>query len=339
MLLQLIRKTVDSLVRRGRTFTPPISSPNGIAALEQTELNGQPQWLLLRGEDVSRPVLLFVHGGPGFAEMWLAHHTMRELEKHFVCVNWDQAGAGKSFSPTPRPETMTIGRFVEDTIALIETLRRRFGQRKVLLVGHSWGSMLAMKVAARRPDLLHAVVGVAQVVHMQRNEASSYRYVLEKARADRIRRAIRALERIGPPPYRKGDVFVQRRWLSRYRGDTWSIDVPGVLSIGLGATEYSIGDFVGFLKGARYTNLAVWDELMAVDLLREIPALSVPVAFLLGRHDRTAWFELAEELHASLRAPSKEIVWFEDSAHMPNVEEPEKFQRTLIELGRRFCSG
>jgi alpha/beta hydrolase fold len=140
MILELVAKAVDSLVRRGRTSTPPIASPNGIAALEWIELNGHPQWLLLRGEDVSSPVLLFVHGGPGVAEMWLAHHTMRELEKHFVCVNWDQPGAGKSFSPTPRPETMTIERFVDDTIALIDLLLERFGKKKLFLVGHSLSS-------------------------------------------------------------------------------------------------------------------------------------------------------------------------------------------------------
>jgi pimeloyl-ACP methyl ester carboxylesterase len=114
--------------------------------LKPVELNGYPQWLLIRGQDVSKPVLLYLHGGPGEPNMWLAHYTMKELEQHFVCVNWDQRGAGRSLRPGPNPATMTIEQFVNDTIALIELLLARFGQKKLFPLGHSWGSTLAMKV-------------------------------------------------------------------------------------------------------------------------------------------------------------------------------------------------
>src|SRR5207245_10849598 len=123
--------------------------------------------------------------------------TMQELEKYFVCVNWDQRGAGKSFRPGPPPESMTIDQFVQDTIALIELLRSSFGQQKVLLLGHSWGSVLAMKVAAVRPDLLFAVIGMGQVVDMKQGEDLSYRYVLERAHVEHNHKAIRILEKLG----------------------------------------------------------------------------------------------------------------------------------------------
>jgi hypothetical protein len=118
LLSALLKKVVDSAIRRGKTFTAPIVTPGGIASLEPIDLNGYEQWLLIRGHDVSKPVLLFLHGGPGSAEMWFAHHSMRELEKHFVCVNWDQRGAGKSFRPDPRAGTMTMAQFVDDAIVL-----------------------------------------------------------------------------------------------------------------------------------------------------------------------------------------------------------------------------
>jgi hypothetical protein len=111
-----------------RAGTPPIGTSDGIASLEQVELNGEPQWALLRGRDASKPLLIYVHGGPGSAEMALAHRSMALLEGHFVCVNWDQRGAGKSFAPGADPQTMKIARFVDDTIALIELLRARFHQ-------------------------------------------------------------------------------------------------------------------------------------------------------------------------------------------------------------------
>ena len=112
----IITSLFGSILRIGRTSTPAMETPNGIAELQRIDLNGYPQWLLIRGQDVSRPVLLFLHGGPGESNMWLAHYTMKELEQHFVCVNWDQRGTGRSFRPGPPPETMTIDQFVKDTM-------------------------------------------------------------------------------------------------------------------------------------------------------------------------------------------------------------------------------
>jgi pimeloyl-ACP methyl ester carboxylesterase len=334
MLSALLSKAFTSTIRFGRTFTPPIDAPNGIASLEQIEINGCRQWILVRGHDVTKPVLLLLHGGPGTAEISFAHHSMRQLEKHFVCVNWDQRGAGKSFTTRTPPATMTIAQFVDDAIALIEALLARFGQKKLFLVGHSWGSVLAMKVAAARPDLLHALVGMGQVVDMQRGERISYDYALDSARKAENRRAIRALERIGPPPYKGDDLFVQRRWLSEFKGDTWSIDMKGVISIGLGSSEYSIADVVRLGLGVKRSIRLMWNQLMDVNFSRDVPELSVPVFFFVGRRDYTTPFEVVAAHFESLKAPIKRLVWFESSAHMPNLEEPEKFQNELVEIAR-----
>jgi pimeloyl-ACP methyl ester carboxylesterase len=318
-----------------------METPNGIAQLEPVELNGYPQWLLIRGQDVSRPILLFVHGGPGESNMWLAHYTMSELEKYFVCVNWDQRGTGKSFNPGPPPETMTIDQFVQDTIALIELLRARFGQQKVLLLGHSWGSILAMKVAAARPDLLYAVIGMGQVVHMQRGEELSYRYVLEQAQAEHNPKAIRVLEQLGgSDTYWKDSTFVQRRWLYHYGGMTHALGTGAVVSILLNAPECSIVDCIRGLtrRDLKFSCRRMGDEILGVNFLKDIPELSVPVCFFAGKFDYTTPFVLVQQFYASLRAPGKKLIWFEHSAHMPHMEEPAKFQRELVALGDDFCS-
>jgi pimeloyl-ACP methyl ester carboxylesterase len=229
---------------------------------------------------------------------------------------------------------MTIDQFVRDTIALIELLLARFGQQKLFLLGHSWGSVLAMKVAAARPELLHAVIGMAQVVD-RRGEDLSYRYVLERARAEHNRKAIRILEQLGgSDTYGKTGKFIQRRWLFHYGGLVHSLDLWTLASILFDAREYSLGDCIRYLRmsGLRFSIPRMRDELMAVNLLQEIPELSVPVWFFEGRHDYTAPFALAEEFYASLAAPSKSLVWFEESAHPLDVEEPEKFQRELIAI-------
>lgn len=337
----LITSLFGSILRVGRTSTPPMRTPNGIAELQPVDLNGYPQWLLIRGQDVSGPLLLFLHGGPGESNMWLAHYTMQELEKFFVCVNWDQRGTGKSFRPGPPAETMAIDQFVQDTIALIELLRARFGQQKILLLGHSWGSVLAMKVAAARPDLLYAVIGMGQVVDMKRGEDLSYRYVLQHAHAEHNRKAIRALSQLGgSDTFRKDSTFVQRRWLVRYRGMMHEPDTGAIISILLNAPECSIADCIRGLtmRDMKFSCRLMGDEIMGVNVLQEIPELSVPVCFFAGRYDSTTPFALVEQFYAALQAPSKKLIWFEHSAHMPHLEEPDKFQRELIAIGDEFCS-
>ena len=336
----MITSLFGSIMRLGRTFTPPMETPNGIAELKPVDLNGYPQWLLIRGQDVSRPLLLYLHGGPGELNMWLAHYTMKELEKYFICVNWDQRGAGKSFRPGPNPDSMTIEQFVNDTIALIELLRSRFGQKKVLLLGHSWGSVLAMKVAAARPDLLYAVIGMGQVIDNTRGEDLSYRYVLERAHAEHNRKAIRILERLSSADtYRKDGRFVQRKWLFHYGGLVHALDIWEQLSIILDAREYSIEDCIRWarFRGMRFSIPRMGGELLGVNLLQEIPELSVPVVFFVGRYDYTTPFVLVEQFYASLHAPYKKLIWFEQSAHTPDMEEPDKFQRALIAIGDEFC--
>jgi len=318
-----------------------MGTPNGIAELQPIDLGGYPQWLLIRGQDVSRPLLLFLHGGPGESNMWLAHYTMKELEQHFVCVNWDQRGTGRSFRPGPPPESMTIDQFVQDTIALIELLRARFGQQKVLLLGHSWGSVLAMKVAAARPDLLYAAIGMGQVVDNRRGEDLSYRYVLERAHAEHNRKAIRILEQLGgSDTLGKDGKFVQRWWLFHYGGMTHALDTGAVVSTLLNAPECSIVDCIRGLRmrDMKFSIRRMGDEIMDVNLLQEIPELSVPVVFFAGRYDYTTPFALVEQFYASLHAPYKKLIWFEHSAHMPHMEEPEKFQRELIAIAVEFCA-
>ena len=335
-----LRHLPGSMLRLTGTYTPPIRTPNGIAELKAVPLNGHPQWLLVRGNDTSSPLLLYVPGGPGESNIWAAHYTMRRLEKHFVCVNWDPRGASKSLHPAPDPTTMSIDQLLSDTIALIEMLLARFQHEKLLLVGHSWGSLLAMKVAAARPDLLHAVVPMGLTVDNQRGEEESYRFVLERARAAHDRRAVRTLEQLGgSDTYTKSGKFVERMLLLRHGGLMHSTGLREVVALLLGATEFSILECLRYARneGTAFSIPLMADELLEVNLFAEIKKLTVPVILFEGRHDHTASSSLAAEYFAGLTAPYKRLVWFENSGHPMDVEEPGKFQDEVIAIGAEFC--
>jgi pimeloyl-ACP methyl ester carboxylesterase len=294
-------------------------------------LGNVPQWIAVRGQDAAAPLMLFLHGGPGTAQIMFTRKPQRELHRRFIVVNWDQRGAGKSYSRQLTATDMTIARFVLDAEELIAALLARFGQPKLFLVGHSWGSILGLKIAQRWPELLHAYVGMGQIVHMQRGEQISYRYTVDQASHRGHARAQRELRRIGPPPYRDlASAGVQRKWLYRFTGATYAAGIWRTLLRNVSLRDTSLGDIVKFARGTMFSLQSLEAEQMEIDFLSQPPELDVPVYFCCGRGDYTVPCALVVELCDVLEAPHKEIVWFERSAHLPNLEEPRAFVQ--------FCS-
>lgn len=284
------------------------------------------QWISLRSADVKNPILLFLHGGPGTAQICFSRKPQRSLENQFLVVNWDQRGAGRSYSRSLRRDDMTIERFVLDAEELVQTLLRQFGQPKLYLVGHSWGSIIGAKLAAKRPDLVLAYIGIGQVVDMKRGEELSYRFTLAEAERQRNARALRELVRIGHPPYRSlHDAGVQRKWLTRLHGATAKGTPIGTLLRNLSVRDTRPLDIVRFIRGAMFSLSCLEEQQNDVNLQTDVPELEVPVYFCTGRRDYNVPFELAVEYEEGLRAPQKEIIWFERSGHLPNFEEAEKF--------------
>jgi pimeloyl-ACP methyl ester carboxylesterase len=312
--------------------TPAIEGPNAIAALEEIELGGVPQWLLVRGKDRSKPVLLYLHGGPGSAFIPFARQFSSRLEENFVVVHWDQRGAGKSCSDAVPDETLNLEQYLADTHELVLALRKRFGVEKIFLVGHSWGSVLGVLTVQRHPELFHAYVGLGQVVNMRRNEEISYRYVVDRARAEGNQEALDALEPIHPPYDSIRSLSVQREWLSYYKGDLHGGGLRArMIGDTLRAPEYTLVEKLASVPCFLNTLEHAWDDVQKTDFLRDVDRLEVPVYFFLGRHDYNTPTELVVEWASTLQAPRIELVWFESSAHMACIEEPGRFQDELVD--------
>jgi pimeloyl-ACP methyl ester carboxylesterase len=339
--------------------TPPFRDSAGkviegsIASLEEIELGGYRQTVLLRGRDVRNPVLLYLHGGPGSSELPLVRHFNRALEDHYIVVLWDQRGAGKSYSPFIPADTMTIEQFLQDGHELVTILQKRFKKDKIYLVGHSWGSVLGLTMAYRHPGLFHAYIGIGQAVDFLEGEKISLRYVLQRAREQNNAEAIAQLEALKDYPSLDGhwmrDVITQRRWLGEFGGVLYGKKGMQSLFFVERPPEFSVFEFVPFFLGSLRSLDLLWPQILRNgDFRKTAPELQVPVYFVTGRHDYNVPFALTEAYYSRLRAPKKTLIWFERSAHMPNFEEPEKFNdlmihRVLQETGpsrdRRSASG
>ncbi len=306
--------------------------PSSIAEISYLRLGGFDQWVMIRGENIANPILILLHGGPGFPEMRLFRTFNAALEQHYTVVYWMQRGTSKSFDRRMPASSLTIEQFIADLDELVEMLRARFGKKNVVLYGHSWGSVLGVLYASRFPEKVAAYVGTGQIGEWAAFEAASYAFALAEAERRQYRKAIRELRAIGPPPHVFWDMVVERKWITRFVGIVRGMSLWRFTCITLGGPEASFLDLPNILRSQLVTPKAMWQELMGVNLIKTAPALRMPVFFFLGRHDRVVVPETSMAYFDVLQAPSKTLIWFEESGHEPPAEEPDKFNRLMLEL-------
>jgi pimeloyl-ACP methyl ester carboxylesterase len=157
---------------------------------------------MIRGQRFTNPLLIVVHGGPGFPEMGLFRHFNGELEKHFTCVYWEQRGTDKSFDSAIPKSSMTVAQFLSDLDELLDAICERSNKDKVAIYGHSWGSVLGVLYAARCPEKVSVYVGTGQIGDWPANVQLSYEFTVTEAGRRNNRKALTELRTIGPPPHR-----------------------------------------------------------------------------------------------------------------------------------------
>lgn len=323
--------------RPGRTqpFRTPAGDvvPESVAKVGYCRLGRVDQWVLIRGRDLANPPLIHLHGGPGFSETRLLRHFNADLEDRFTVVYWDHRGAGKSFHRGIPRSSMTVEQLLSDLDELVEMVCARVGQEHVVLHGHSWGSLLGVLYADRHPERVAAYLGTAQIGDASAAESASYARALTAAERRGNRRALKALRAIGPPPYPASSVFSERTWLQRLDGQLspralWKLRG----AVFGGGRESSPLDLVNQIRGFRSTMDAMWREASALNLVTAVPALHMPVVFFLGRRDHWVPPEISVAYFDALSAPSKQLLWFDESGHEPFVDEPGAFNRAVVDV-------
>lgn len=311
--------------------TIAIHSEDGIQSLEQMRLGGVEQSVQIRGHHRANPLLLTLHGGPGVPEMPF-EYANAALEEHFTVVEWDQRGAGKSYSAQIPAASMTVDQLVADTEELMNLLRRRFGQPRIFLMAHSTGTVLGAIVTAHHPEAVRAYIGISQIADLHATEKILYDFALRSAAEKKNRDALQELREIGPLPFSTAQQLqVSQKWVNEFAPDRFGAIAPDRLKLLFFSPACSLSDLWRMVRGARFSFAHLRRDFFARNLFREVPRLEVPVYFFEGRNDHVVTAEVAARYFAQLDAPrGKTLVWFERSAHWPQLEEPEKFRRVLV---------
>lgn len=339
-LRPLVALTCTVLV--GCAYTPDVAQSfgegarDGVVAWEQWSIGGVQQDVLIRGRSGRLPVAIVLHGGPGVSATALFRHYVPKLEDHFIMVYWDQPGTGRSFSRAAL-RGLSVDKLLDDLNQLVDRLRSRFGQRRVVLIAHSWGSALGTLYARRHPDKVAAYVGIGQVADMRKGEALSYRYAFTRAQATGNEQALDELRRVGEPPHDVERMLVSRRWVERLGGTfAGNLSTGTLIAAALSVPEATVIDLIRFGLGNQASLQALWPEFSSIDLTTSVAAVDVPMVFLLGARDQVTPSQLALRYLEELRAPCKRAEVVEGAGHNLPFEKPDIFVATLAKVSQQL---
>ena len=314
------------------TWTPSISGDNSISELRKVEINGAKLEVMIRGEDKSNPVIIFVHGGPCCSEIPYVRKYQTEWERNFTIVHYDQRGSGKSYSFGVDYSDVGVSTHVNDLLSLTEYIQEYLGQEQVILAGHSFGTYIGTLAAAEKPELYRAYIGIGQMSNCTESELYNLEKCImeaEKAGNEKDVEYLKSLE----SSIASGEIIAPRNYVRKYGYAARHISETGdYLSGFFFGTEYNLLDAIRY-----YTAIIKYQgnferEATNAPLSETVLELQVPVYFVMGKYDGMTAPEAAEEyLNSITGTDTKEFILFEDSAHYPQFEEGEAFNEWLCE--------
>jgi len=274
------------------------------------KINGIRQYVRIKGKDVSKPIILFLHGGPGGSLMQRFDKVSSKLQQHFVVVHWDQRETGETLRLNKSKEPLTLQLFYNDTHDLVDSLLRQFSKPKLYLIGYSWGSGLGFYIADKYPELLYAYIPVSPVISQYRSDSISLAMLKEKMG----KKARQELAQVQIPFQNVEQLYYHRKWLLKHAGQKLvSLSLPK-----------------SFVETWGVTWFDVFSRATEVDLLQTLPAIKCPVYFFAGAKDYNTNSSITTEYYSKVSAPKKDLFLFNDAGHELLVTHSDAFQDTII---------
>jgi len=290
--------------------------PNGIDEAFYAPIRGREEYVAIRGEDKSNPVILLLHGGPGFGNEPDAP-TFRPYEKTYTLVMWDQPGAGRTFrrAGDTIPSDLTVEDVVDDGIAVAELVKQRLNVDKLIVLGWSWGTVVGIGMAKKRPDLFAAYVGTGQLTSTAANNTWAYQRAMSNARQTGNAEAIADLERVGSWPYDTFEDFrTMLEWQRRLDGEPSRrmLLAPPFIHALL-SSRYTFVDARSYARGVSASLEHFFGSKMdgpeiGVDLPATATEFDVPIVFIQGENDLNTPAALARRYFEQISAPHKDYV-------------------------------
>ena len=303
------------------------------------EINGYKQGMFIKGDNKNNPVLLFLHGGPAMPEYGLTQKYPTYLEKYFVVCWYEQRNGGLSYNKNSNLEELTVENIVKDTLEMANYLRNRFNKDKIYLMGHSWGTLIGIKAIYQNPEPFYAYIGVAQITNQLKSEQIAYEYMLSEYKRTGNKSMVKKLEKYNLLESDSVSIkyaeFRDKPMHELGIGSMHEMDsvISGIFLPIMRNKEYTFSERVNIWRAKSIclnkTNL--WETMINTDLTKEITEINIPIYFFHGIYDYTVNYDLAKEYFSQINAPVKSFYVFNNSAHSPIFEEPEKVGKIILE--------
>ena len=291
---------------------------NPVKTHEAVTIGGISQWIGAQGSDDTKPLLLFLHGGPGFSSKGYSKKFIKYLKDDFIVAQWDQRETGITAHWGPYKDSLTLDLFHKDTEEVVDFLLKKFSKEQLYLVGFSWGGFLGLHYANAHPEKLHAYVSVSGMIYNDESERITLEYLKEKASQEDNQEALIELNQITVPMDSWEQLYYQRKWTA-------------VLLEESSAKKKFPRDLV---QEWSTKWMPLYLEASKVDYQLAAPKIQCPIYFFLSKKDFISNYQVAEAYFKKLQAPSKEIIWFEDSTHEIPSQEPKRFSEELIGIAK-----
>ncbi|MBU2465273.1 MAG: alpha/beta hydrolase [Bacteroidetes bacterium] len=302
-------------------------------------IGGVKQGMFIRSKNIENPVLLFLHGGPGFPNYFLIEKFKPGLEDYFTVCYWEQRGGGLSYTSEVTLESMTLEQLTSDALEVTNYLRERFAKEKIFILAWSGGTTIALPAVSKAPELFHAYIAMGQLTRQRESERIAYDFMLRQLTALNDQSSVKKLEKFN-------QLATETDLISFYNSATRDYLMH---ELGIGTMRsmksvfkdiflpvwtcraYTLGEKFKIWKSKIIflpkTNLK--NETLTTDFITAFPKIDVPIYFISGKHDLTVNVDLSREYYNQLDAPLKGFYTFENSAHGPLFEEPERFREIL----------
>lgn len=297
------------------------------------DINDTTLGMFLVGKDETNPVLLFLGGGPGIPEYFLEKEYPTGLEEEFVVCYLEYRGTSLSYDPEIDPETISGQQYVEDAVAVTRYLQKRFGQEKIYLMGHSYGTEIALNTVSQYPELYLAYIAMSQKTDQKESEFFAYDYMLEQYRMMGNKKRIKQFEEC---PVRESDEMYRKYKSSMLRdlamhelgvGTARDMDsvIKDIFFASLRCTAYTPMERINIWRGKAFVDSSKRsNDKKSFNAFEDVKEIEIPIYFLAGKYDYTCCYSLQKEYYEMLKAPMKGFYTFENSAHSPLFEEPQK---------------
>ena len=307
---------------------------------EYIPINGINQYLYHRGTNANNPVLLYLHGGPGSAESVISYLFQNEWEKIFTVVQWDQRGAGKTLTKNP-DKLPTIDLMLEDLNEVVKYLKEKYHKQKIVLLGHSWGSVLGSTFIQQHPEDIAYYIGSGQVINMVENEQTGYDKVKSLINEAGDQKSLKKLKEIGDYPGKTitfDDAFLKRCSKVRKLQSKYQLSSDdsflSVVKMIINSPIFQLSDFGAFMKIFK-ANRKVYSFLADFNLWNQPREYKIPVYYILGENDWQAPSIIAKKYFAEIVAPRKNLYMIPKARHMTALDQPELFFKALTDVYNR----